>query len=101
MGNSTREDIRRVQTRDVKDDAPPGPNVVPEFITLSAQTPIKELVGTPVRPMTARSGLRSMRISPTDDVMFDPMLGEWPDRYSVKSRRGDSENDGWGKTLSA
>ena len=47
-GELTREDTRRVQTRDVKDDAPPGPNVVPEFIPLSAQTPVEEPVCTPM-----------------------------------------------------
>ena len=76
-GELTREDTRRVQTRDVKDDAPPGPNVVPEFIPLSAQTPVKEPVCTPTthdRPVRVPID----EIPPADDVMFDPMLGEWP-----------------------
>ena len=99
-GESTREDTRRVQIHDVKDDAPPGPNVVPEFIPLSAQTPVMEPVCTPTthdRPVRVPID----EIPPTDDVMFDPMLGGVARRYSVKSRRGDPENDGWGKTLSA
>ena len=76
-GELTREDTRRVQTRDVKDDAPPGPNVVPEFIPLSAQTPVEEPVCTPTthdRPVRVPIN----EIPPADDVMFDPMLGEWP-----------------------
>ena len=31
-GGITREDTRRVQKRDVNDDAPPGPTEVPEYI---------------------------------------------------------------------
>ena len=76
-GELTREDTRRVQTRDVKDDAPPGPNVVPEFIPLSAQTPVEELVCTPTAPdRPVRVPINE--VPPADDVMFDPMLGEWP-----------------------
>ena len=76
-GELTREDTRRVQTRDVKDDAPPGPNVVPEFVTLSAQTPIEEPVCTPTGP-DRPVGIPINEVPPADDVMFDPMLGEWP-----------------------
>ena len=71
------KDTRRVQTRDVKDVAPPGPNVVPESIPLSAQIPVKETVCTPTthdRPVRVPID----EIPPDDDVMFDPMLGEWP-----------------------
>ena len=76
-GELTWEDTRRVQTRDVKDDAPPGPTVVPEFIPLSAQTPVEEPVCTPTahdRPVRVPIN----EVPPADDVMFDPMLGEWP-----------------------
>ena len=71
------KDTRRVQTQDVKDVAPPGPNVVPESIPLSAQIPVKETVCTPTthdRPVRVPID----EIPPADDVMFDPMLGEWP-----------------------
>ena len=71
------QDTRRVQTRDVKDVVPPGPNVVPESIPLSAQIPVKETVCTPTthdRPVRVPID----EIPPADDVMFDPMLGEWP-----------------------
>ena len=71
------KDTRRVQTRDVKDVAPPGPNVVPESIPLSAQIPVKETVCTPTthdRPVRVPLD----EIPPAEDVMFDPMLGEWP-----------------------
>ena len=76
-GELTREDTRRVQTRDVTNDAPPGPTVVPEFIPLSAQTPIEEPVCTPVAP-DRPVGVPINEDPPADDVMFDPMLGEWP-----------------------
>ena len=76
-GELTREDTRRVQTRDVKDNAPPGPNVVPEFIPLSAQTPVEEPVCTPMAP-DRPVGVPINEVPPADDVMFDPMLGEWP-----------------------
>ena len=95
-GELTREDTRRVQTRDVTNDAPPGPTVVPEFIPLSAQTPMEEPVCTP----TGRSGFRSMRI-PRPMMLCLTHAGGVAGRYSVKSRRWDPENDGWGKTLSA
>ena len=76
-GELTWEDTRRVQTRDVTNDAPPGPTVVPEFIPLSAQTPIEEPVCTPVAPGRP-VGVPINEDPPADDVMFDPMLGEWP-----------------------
>ena len=76
-GELTREDTRRVQTRDVTDDAPPGPNVVPEFIPLSAQTPVEEPVCTPMAP-DRPVGVPINEVPPADDAMFDPMLGEWP-----------------------
>ena len=76
-GELTREDTRRVQTRDVTNDAPPGPTVVPEFIPLSAQTPVEEPVCTPVGP-DRPVGVPINKDPPADDVMFDPMLGEWP-----------------------
>ena len=76
-GELTREDTRRVQTRDVKDNAPPGPNVVPEFIPLSAQTPVEEPLCTPMAP-DRPVGVLINEVPPADDGMFDPMLGEWP-----------------------
>ena len=76
-GELTREDTHRVQRRDVTNDAPPGPTVVPEFIPLSAPTPIEEPVCTPVAP-DRPVGVPINEDPPADDVMFDPMLGEWP-----------------------
>ena len=58
-------------------DAPPGPTVVPEFIPLSAQTPMEEPLCTPVDP-DRPVGVPINEDPPADDVMFDPMLGEWP-----------------------
>ena len=51
--------------------------MVPEFIPLSAQTPMEEPLGTPVAP-DRPVGVPIHEDSPADDVMFDPMLGEWP-----------------------
>ena len=72
-----REDTRRVETRDVMNDAPLGPTEVPEFIPLSAQTPMEEPLCTPVDP-DRPVGVPVNKDPPADDVMFDPMLGEWP-----------------------
>ena len=71
------EDTRRVETRDVRNDAPLGPTEVPEFIPVSAQTPMEEPICTPVDP-DRPVGIPVNEDSPADDVMFDPMLGEWP-----------------------
>ena len=73
----TREDTRRVQTRDVIDDAPPGPTDVPEYIPQSAQKPVEDPVYTPT-PCDRPVMVPINKVPPADDVMFDPMLGEWP-----------------------
>ena len=73
----TREDTRRVQTRDVIDDAPPGPTDVPEYIPQSAQKPVEDPVYTPT-PRDRPVMVPINKVPPADDVMFDPMLGEWP-----------------------
>ena len=72
-----REDTRRVETRDVMNDAPPGPTEVPEIIPLSAQTPMEEPLCTPVDP-DRPVGFPINKDPPADDVMFDPRMGEWP-----------------------
>ena len=90
------KDTRRVQTRDVKDVAPPGPNVVPESIPLSAQIPVKEPVCTPTthdRPVRVPID----EIPPADDVMFDPMLGEWPVDTLSSPEEGTQKMTGGGK----
>ena len=71
------EDTRRVETRDRINDAPPGPTEVPKFIPLSVQTPLEEPLCTPVDP-DRPDRVPINKDPPTDDVMFDPMLGEWP-----------------------
>ena len=76
-GELGREDTRRVETRDVMNNAPPGPTEVPEIIPLSAQTPMEEPLCTPVDP-DRPVGVPINEDPPADDVMFDPMLGEWP-----------------------
>ena len=56
---------------------PRGPTEVPEFIPLSAQTPLEEPLCTPVDP-DRPVGVPINEDPLADDVMFDPMLGEWP-----------------------
>ena len=51
--------------------------MVPEFIPLSAQTPMEEPLCTSVAP-DRPVGVPINEDPPADDVMFDPMLGEWP-----------------------
>ena len=76
-GEITREDTRRVQKRDVNDDAPPGPTEVPEYIPLSAQKPVEDPIYTPT-PRDRPVMVPISKVRPADDDMFDPMLGEWP-----------------------
>ena len=84
----------------MKDDAPPGPNVVPEFIPLSAQTPVEEPVCTPTGP-DRTVGIPINEVPPADDVMFDPMLGEWPVDTLSSPEEGTQKMTVGGKTLSA
>ena len=68
---------RKVQRWDLDDDVPPVLTGVPEYIPLSEKKPAKAPVYTP----TPRDQLVKFPIdgiSPPDDNMFDPMLGEWP-----------------------
>ena len=93
------EDTRRVETRDGMNDAPPGPTGVPEFIPLSAQTPLEEPLCTPVDPD------RPVGVPINEDprpmmLCLTPCWGV-ADRHPVKSRGWDPEDDGWGKTQSA
>ena len=66
-----------VQKRDVIDDAPPGSTDVPEYIPQSAQKPVEDPVYTPT-PRDRPVMVPGNKVPPADDVMFDPMLGEWP-----------------------
>ena len=77
MDELDQEDTRRVETRDVRNVAPLGPTEVPEFIPVLAQTPMEEPICTPVDP-DSPVGIPVNKDPPADDVMFDPMLGEWP-----------------------
>ena len=71
------EDTRRVETRDRINDVPPGPTEARKFIPISAQATLEEPLCTPVDP-DRPVGVRINKDAPTDDVVFDPMLGEWP-----------------------
>ena len=73
---SDQEDTHQVLRRDL-DDGPPGPSGVPEYIPLSGQKKVED----PIYTLTPRDKLVRVplsRVSPADENMFDPMLGEWP-----------------------